>query len=130
MKPLTLCADDLGLSDAISSAIVELARGGKINAASLMTDGPEALPAAAAMAAIPGCALGLHIALSDGLPAPRSELAPEGTLPHVDGLTMRAFRGRLPLAAIGVEIDRQFDRFISGPPQRLPRLFKGEQLKF
>ncbi|MDB5671522.1 MAG: hypothetical protein JWO25_2481, partial [Alphaproteobacteria bacterium] len=53
----------------------------------------------------------LHVTLSgETVPAP-SELAPDCRLPNVDALAARAFAGRLPLAAIAAEIERQYDRF-------------------
>ena len=107
---LTLCADDLGQSCAINEAIADLAARRRLNAATLMVDGVEA---AAGVAALAGSeiALGLHVTLCEALTPLRSALAPSGRLPHIDSLTARAFTGRLPVAAIAAEIERQYDRF-------------------
>jgi predicted glycoside hydrolase/deacetylase ChbG (UPF0249 family) len=110
-KPLTLCADDFGLSDAITQAILELADRRRINATTLMVDGAEATAGAAALARFDNVSVGLHVTLSGERTPMRSALAPGGKLPHVDALTARAFTGRLPLDAISAEIERQCDRF-------------------
>jgi chitin disaccharide deacetylase len=117
-SPLTLCADDFGLSKAVNEAILDLAARGRLNATTLMVDGPEAASGVAALDRTGNVALGLHVVLS-GEPTPlKSALAPAGRLPHVDALTARAFLGRLPLAAIEAEIERQYDRFeeLAGRP--------------
>ena len=124
--PLTLCADDLGLSEAISEAIVELARARRINATTLMVDGPAAAAAAAAIADIEGVALGLHVTLSGERTPLRSALAPAGRLPHVDALTARAFAGALPLDAVAAEIERQCDLF-EALVGRAPAFIDGHQ---
>jgi predicted glycoside hydrolase/deacetylase ChbG (UPF0249 family) len=110
-SPLTLCADDFGLSEAITQAILELAGRRRINATTLMVDGAEAAAGAAALARIENFPVGLHVTLSGEQTPLRSELAPGGRLPHVDALTASAFTGRLPLDAISAEIERQCDRF-------------------
>jgi predicted glycoside hydrolase/deacetylase ChbG (UPF0249 family) len=111
MRPPTLCADDLGQSQAISQAIIDLAEHGRLNAAALMVDGPEAPAAAARIARLSGVALGLHLTLSGSEIEIRSDFAPGGRLPSADALAARAFAGRLPRAAIAREIERQYDRF-------------------
>jgi len=123
-SPLTLCADDFGLSGAINHAILDLAARGRLNATTMMVDGPEA---AAGVAALPAnVALGLHVVLSSEPTPLISALAPAGRLPHVDALTARAFAGRLPLAAVEAEIERQYDRFeaLAGRP---PAFVDGHQ---
>jgi predicted glycoside hydrolase/deacetylase ChbG (UPF0249 family) len=125
-RPLTLCADDLGQSRAISEAIIDLAGRRRLNAASLMVDGPEARASAEAVRGLGHFALGLHVALSGGATPFRSELAPAGHLPSADALAVRAFAGRLPRAAIADEIERQFDLFedLAG---RAPAFVDGHQ---
>ena len=117
-SPLTLCADDFGLSEAINQAILDLAARGGLNATTLMVDGPEAASGVAALAGLGQVSRGLHVTVSGEPPPLRSALAPAGRLPHVDALTARAFAGRLPLAAIEAEIERQYDRFeaLAGRP--------------
>jgi predicted glycoside hydrolase/deacetylase ChbG (UPF0249 family) len=76
-----------------------------------MVDGPEARAAATRIARLPGVALGLHVTLSGAEIQVRSDFAPDGRLPSADALAARAFTGRLPLAEIAREIERQYDRF-------------------
>jgi predicted glycoside hydrolase/deacetylase ChbG (UPF0249 family) len=111
MRRLILCADDFGESEATTEAILALAGKRRINAATVMVGGAEAAAGAPLLARIADVATGLHLTLSGGDALARSALAPEGRLPHVDRLTAAAFAGRLPLAAIAAEIDRQYDRF-------------------
>ena len=125
-SPLTLCADDFGLSGAVTGAILALAGSGRISATTLMVDGPEAAAGAGAAAALPGLSLGLHVTLSGERTPLRSDLAPAGKLPHVDALTARAFAGRLPLDAVSAEIERQYDRF-EALVGRVPDFVDGHQ---
>jgi len=57
-SPLTLCADDFGQSEAIVQAILELAGRRRINATTVMVDGPEAQAGAAALARIEHVSVG------------------------------------------------------------------------
>ncbi|MEA3004592.1 MAG: hypothetical protein QOH81_3380 [Sphingomonadales bacterium] len=112
MRRLILCADDFGDGEAATEAILALAGKRRINAATVMVGGGEAAAGAPLLARTADVAIGLHLTLSGGGDAlARSALAPEGRLPHVDRLTAAAFAGRLPLAAISAEIERQYDRF-------------------
>jgi hypothetical protein len=111
-RTLILCADDFGLSDAISATIAELAGAGRLSATSCMAVLPEWRRQARRLRGLPNLAVGLHLVLSDERPlGPMPVLAPQGVLPGVDPLTHRALLGRVPLAEIADEVHRQFDAF-------------------
>lgn len=109
---LVICADDFGRNEAINEAVLILARRRVVTAVSVMVDEPFAGKGAGALDAIPGLETGLHITLSDApIPAAAADLANGGVRPHIDRLTLDAYRGRLPLAAIRADVARQFTRF-------------------
>jgi len=109
---LVLCADDFGRSAVINEAVLVLARQGKLSAASVMVDEPHAEQGAYALMGLPDFQIGLHLALVDSTAAEvRETLAGSGVAPTIDRLTLEAFRGRVPLAAIEAEVTRQFDAF-------------------
>jgi predicted glycoside hydrolase/deacetylase ChbG (UPF0249 family) len=120
-RALILCADDFGLSDAISATIAELAWMKRLSAISCMSV-LEAWPRHARRLKGLGrdVAVGLHLVLTDEQPlgfAPT--LAPAGRMPGADPLTALTLSGRAPLVEIGEEINRQFDAFEAergGPP--------------
>lgn len=76
MKQLTLCADDYGLSPAISLAIRELISRGRLNATSVMVNAPELennnsediLLLLAQKEHHPNLQIGLHLTLTKSLP--------------------------------------------------------------
>ena len=120
-RALILCADDFGLSDAISATIVELAWMKRLSAISCLAV-LQAWPRQARRLKGLGrdVAVGLHLVLSDEEPLGVMPLhAPAGRMPGVDPLTAAALMGRAPLVEIGEEINRQFDAFeaeLGAPP--------------
>lgn len=120
LAALTLCADDFALSPAISQAIAGLAWRGCINAVSCMTNQPG-WPADARLldgvesvrcGALGPVQVGLHLALAGERPlGPVGGTLPDGRLPGADRLLVLALTGRLDLAGIAAEIDRQFAAF-------------------
>lgn len=108
----TLCADDYGMSEGVSTGILEAARAARISAASAMTTLPDWPRAAAAWReAVPPATLGLHLNLTVGAPlAPMAALASGGVFPAI-GVLARA--RDLPGEEIRAEIGRQIDAFIS-----------------
>jgi predicted glycoside hydrolase/deacetylase ChbG (UPF0249 family) len=110
-RGLVLCADDYGLSDAVSDGILDLARLGRISATSVMTTMPALEGRADALAA-ERIAVGLHVTLTEGRPlGPMPGFAPAGHLPALKRVLRLSLMGRLPLDEISAEIGRQFDRF-------------------
>ena len=78
-QPPLLHADDLGLADGVDAAIIDLARKGKLQGASLLVNGPSAEAAVAAwrdLASPPP--LTLHLCLTEGHRLPNCPDLPSG----------------------------------------------------
>lgn len=135
-RPIVLCADDYGLNDGVTSAILDLAARGRISATSCMTNAPGWPEAAARLKPFAGrIGIGLHLTLTWGAPlGPLPHLAPDGRLPSLGGLARRVFTGRLPGREVGQEvgeevgeeIGRQLDAF-SAALGREPDFVDGHQ---
>ena len=112
--PLVVCADDYALTPGVSRAIRELIAAGRISATSVMTVCPWWAEEAAALAAVAGAAdIGLHLTLTDQSPlGAMPTLAPVGRLPPIDRLVRASILGRLPVAEIEAEIERQLVAFV------------------
>jgi predicted glycoside hydrolase/deacetylase ChbG (UPF0249 family) len=110
---VVLCADDFGLSEGVSRAIVELAESGRISATSAMTNCPAFAGAAPGLKALDGrVGLGLHLNLTTGAPlGTMPAFAPNGVFPANREVVARALTRRLPLAEIRDEVERQLDAF-------------------
>jgi predicted glycoside hydrolase/deacetylase ChbG (UPF0249 family) len=116
LRHIWICADDYGLSPAVSAAIRDLIARRRINATSVMMPAPSFSPAeAAALAAAAGenAAIGLHVTLT----APFRPLT-GGFAPTRDGafLPLAAMAGRalahwLRSEDLEIEITRQFAAF-------------------
>lgn len=116
-----LCADDFGMTEAVSRGLLETAAAGRISAASAMTSLPDWPRAARDWAqARPPADLGLHVTLTVGAPlGAMPRLAPSGAFPGLAALAAAALARTLPLAEVEAEIGRQIDRFcdaFGGPP--------------
>jgi predicted glycoside hydrolase/deacetylase ChbG (UPF0249 family) len=111
--PFILCADDYGLSPAVSEGIREALAAGRINATGAMTNRPDWAAAAPLLRPHLGPAqAGVHLNLTAGAPlSPRPALAPDGRLPPI-AFFLRARRLAPALAAeVAAEIAAQFDAF-------------------
>jgi len=108
-----LCADDFGLSPAVSRGILTALEAGRLTATSVMTTRPSWPQAAKDLRAFENNAdIGLHLNLTLGAPlTPMPRLAPAGTLPPVRSIISAAGRGILPETEIRAEIAAQIDRF-------------------
>lgn len=108
-----LCADDYGMTEAVSRGLLEAAAAGRISAASAMASLPDWRRAARDwQGARPAVDLGLHVTLTVGAPlGPMPRLAPGGELPRLGALAAAAVARRLPLDEIEAEIGRQIDAF-------------------
>jgi predicted glycoside hydrolase/deacetylase ChbG (UPF0249 family) len=115
LRHIWLCADDYGISPAVSAAIRELVARGLINAASVMVVTPSfsaseatALTEAAAARA----AIGLHLTLTAPF-HPLTEFAPlrDGAFLPLNGMAGRALLRRLDRARLEAEIAGQFAAF-------------------
>jgi chitin disaccharide deacetylase len=108
-----LCADDFGMTAAVSRGLLEAACAGRISAASAMPSLPDWRRAARDWAsAAPAADLGLHLTLTVGSPlGDMPGLAPSGEFPALGALVASAISGRAPLGEIEREIGRQIDEF-------------------
>lgn len=126
-RVLSICADDFGLTLAISRGIVELAQRGRLTAVSCLTNVDQWRACAALLAELPAWVeRGLHFNLTDGEPiSPQLRRhAPHGLpLPR---LIAAAHLGRLPLAAIACEWQAQWQRFVD-TTGAAPRFVDGHQ---
>jgi chitin disaccharide deacetylase len=112
--PLVVCADDYALTPGVSRAIRELIAAGRISATSVMTVCPWWAEEAAALSEVASDAdIGLHLTLTDQSPlGAMPTLAPEGRLPPIGALVRASLTGRLPVAEIETEIERQLTAFV------------------
>jgi predicted glycoside hydrolase/deacetylase ChbG (UPF0249 family) len=117
LRHIWLCADDYGLSPAVSAAIRELVARGLINAASVMVVTPS-FSASEAMAlreaAAARAAIGLHLTLTAPF-HPLTDFAPrrEGAFLPLNGMAGRGLSHRLDRTRLETEISSQFAAFRS-----------------
>ena len=116
-RRIWLCADDYGMSPAVSAAIRELIARRRINATSVMVGAPsfsqDEAHALAAVAAAGGAAIGLHVTLTGPFRPLSAGFAPlrDGAFPMLAGMAGRALARRLDPARLAAEIGRQFAAF-------------------
>ncbi len=112
-RDLTLCADDYGLTPAVSLGILEAVEAGRLNATGAMTARPHWKTAARDLASLgEAVEAGLHLDLTLGPPLTKMPLlAPRGALPSIGTMIRLAQAGRLPEAEIRAEIGAQIDAF-------------------
>lgn len=110
---IILCADDYGMSAGVSRGILELARTRRLSATSAMVTLPRWPQDAPALAQVRDrIAIGLHINLTVGSPlGPIPSLAPEGRLPDLRPLIVRALAGAIDRNEIAAEVTRQLALF-------------------
>jgi predicted glycoside hydrolase/deacetylase ChbG (UPF0249 family) len=124
---LTLCADDFGLSRAISTGIAGLARAGRLSALSCITNAPHWRAAAPLLRGLPaGVTIGLHFNLTEGVPL-SAELKREWPqLPSLPKLLALSHLRRLPLHALRREWQAQTDAFAQATGHA-PQMVDGHQ---
>jgi predicted glycoside hydrolase/deacetylase ChbG (UPF0249 family) len=115
LRHIWLCADDYGISPAVSVAIRELMARGLINAASVMVVTPSfsaSEATALAEAAAARAAVGLHITLTAPF-HPLTEFTPrrDGAFLPLNGMAARGLLRRLDRARLEAEIAAQFAAF-------------------
>jgi predicted glycoside hydrolase/deacetylase ChbG (UPF0249 family) len=110
---VVLCADDFGLTEGVSRGILDLAEAGRISATGAMTNRPDWPRLAPLLRPLAGrIGVGLHLNLTTAAPlGSMPNLAPGGTCPALGDLVKRAVTGRLPIAEVRCEIERQLDAF-------------------
>jgi len=112
-RVLSVCADDFGLTPAISHGIADLARRGRLTAVSCLTNGarwPETAPLLAAVP--PSIDRGLHFNLTEGEPLSAELRRHWPGFPALARLIVAAHLGRLPLPAIASEWQAQWQRLV------------------
>lgn len=113
LKRIILCADDFGLSPAVSRGIAELLGMGRLTATSCMVNYPEFPRDAAMLAPFAGSAdLGLHFSLTDS----RS----------LTGVALECHLRPPPFPAMRAEVERQIAKFRDALG-RLPDYIDGHQ---
>lgn len=125
---VAICADDYGLSYAVSAGILEALDAGRLTAVSALVTGPRWPAMGRELLRRSGAAdIGLHFNLTLGRPLGyMPQFAPTGTFPPVSKVIRLAMRGKLPMAEIQAEIDRQLDRF-EAVMERRPDFVDGHQ---
>jgi hypothetical protein len=112
-RRVVICADDYGISPAVSAGIRELAAAGRLSATGVMTCMPD-WPAEARPLRPLGqvISIGLHLTLTDQCPlGPMPDYAPDGRFPTIGRLLEQSRGGRVPRPEIAAELDRQLDCF-------------------
>jgi chitin disaccharide deacetylase len=117
LRHIWLCADDYGISPAVSAAIRELIGRGRINATSVMVVAPgfsQAEASALRDAAKAHAAIGLHLTLTAPF-RPLTGFAPlrDGAFLPLAPMAGRALLRRLAAAVLEAEISSQFAAFHS-----------------
>lgn len=110
---IALCADDYGLSHGVSLGILEALDAGRLTAVSALVNGAR-WPAMGRelLRHYENADVGLHFNLTLGRPLGSMPVfAPKGNFPPVAKVIRMAVPGKLPMAEIRSEIDRQLDRF-------------------
>lgn len=126
--PLVLCADDYGISPAVSAGILEALTAGRLNATGAMTNRPNWTAASRNLQALEGKGLqfGVHLNLTAGAPlSSASALAPSGVFPQLSTF----LRGKLSREAtldVAKEIRAQIDAF-EDAMGRAPDFIDGHQ---
>lgn len=82
MRRLIVNADDLGLTDGINRAVVDLHDAGALTSATLMAAAPRFSEAVAAAAQHPSLGVGCHVVLVDGSPISQSDAIPSLLAPR------------------------------------------------
>ena len=112
-RPLTICADDYGLTQAVTGGILEAIEAGRLHATGAMTTRPYWRVAARDLASLgEGVEAGLHLDLTLG-PALTGlkSLTRNGRLPSILQMIRMAHAGQLPEAELRAEIGAQIDAF-------------------
>jgi chitin disaccharide deacetylase len=112
-RAVVLCADDYALSPGISRGILQLAEQGRLSAISCMTGALHWPDHAQWLRPLIGKVdIGLHVTLVDEAPlTPMPHTAPNGKLPSIGALILRAYLGQVRLAEIEREVSAQFEAF-------------------
>lgn len=110
---LIVNADDFGLEDSASCAIIDAHQAGSVTSTSFMANMPGAAAAASLAAANPALGVGLHFTLTAGKPVSSSGhvatlLDRNGEFVSRNKLVLRALRGSLAPNVVGTELAEQY----------------------
>lgn len=114
---MIICADDYGISPAVSAGILELIEERRISATSCMMLGPHVEKAMSALRSLrKGIDVGLHLVLTEDRPLtplqPRSGLVDkDGKMLPFSRLLINAYRRNIDDEAVSGEIEAQIKRF-------------------
>lgn len=113
---IILCADDFALTDGVSRGIGELARAGRLSAASVLVNGRHWPAHAAQLQALRDrIAVGLHFNLTLGRPlGDMPWLCPQGAFPPVGAVVRSSLARHIDSQEIESEFARQLDAFEAG----------------
>ena len=112
-RTLSVCADDFGLTPAISRGISALAQLGRLTAVSCLTSAEHWSASAPMLAELPRAVdRGLHFNLTEGEPLSSELRSHWSRFPSLASLMAAAFLARLPLHAIKCEWQAQWQRFV------------------
>ncbi|MBW8830706.1 MAG: ChbG/HpnK family deacetylase [Burkholderiales bacterium] len=127
MRTLAVCADDFGMSPGVSQVIARLARAGRVNATSCLTNASHWRTSARLLKDLPNAVdVGLHFNLSEGEPLSLELRRVWPQLPALPGLIANAHLRRLPLTAIAAEFAAQHAAFVEAVG-RSPAFVDGHQ---
>ncbi|HRE21265.1 MAG TPA: ChbG/HpnK family deacetylase [Rhabdaerophilum sp.] len=123
-----LCADDYGMTPAVSRGILRLVEAGRISATGSMTNMPAWKTAAHELwPHDQKIDLGVHLNLTCGRPLTAMKaFAPEGEFPRLPAIVARGLAGRLPLGEIEAELSAQLTEF-EDSMGRTPDFIDGHQ---
>jgi predicted glycoside hydrolase/deacetylase ChbG (UPF0249 family) len=133
LRPIWLCADDYGISPAVSKAIRELVAQGRLNATSVMVGAPsfdhsEASELKMLNAGARRVAIGLHVTLTGKFKPMSPGFRPtrHGTFLSLAEMMVRGRLGLLSRKRLAVEIATQLEAFVTQFGQ-LPDFIDGHQ---
>ena len=110
-KGLVLCADDFGLSAAVDRGVLRLVARSRLSALSCLVNMPDWAAGARALKSLPAVRVGLHFNLTEGRPLSPALARVWPQLPPLQTLITQAHLRRLPVTALGAELQAQLDTF-------------------
>ena len=112
-RRLVICADDYGISPAVSLGIRQLIEAGRLSATGAMTCMPSwAAEAPALLPLADRVDVGLHFTLTDQQPLGNApSLAADGRFLPIGGLLRRSLSRQISPTEVAAEFDRQLDAF-------------------